>query len=119
MDFSSIVVPRRRMDGSDPKDFTDPVYDAAVKKAIRSVEETKALGWKTTTVLAPTESIADRMESLIGDLPQMKYIRHGTSFEITLTDAVEVAEPQQMNFEMTAEDLAVMGIMMEEMRFSF
>jgi len=119
MDFSSIVVPRQTRSGDpDPKDFTDPVYDAAVKKAIKSIEEMKALGWKTTTVLAPTDSIANRMESLIRDFPQLKYVRQGTSFEITLTDAVEVVEPPPQ-FEMTADDLAVLGMMMEEMNMNF
>lgn len=117
--IASISMPSRVR--KDPFDFTDPVYDAEVKKAVKTVEEAKSFGWKTATVLASSEELADRLESLMQATKQFTYTRNKCYFELTWTDApvvqgqAHVPEPVVIS----QEEMEIMGLMMQNLDFSW
>ena len=104
----------------DPYDFTDPVYDAEVKKAVKVIGEAKALGWKSATLLAPSEEIADRLESLIRVTNQFTCTRNKLYFELSWTNALpveQIVEQAPAPEELTQEEIEMLSMMMQDIDF--
>lgn len=119
IDFSKFVLPPTVVK-EDPLDFSDPEYDQAVKKAVRSVEEMKAFGWHDTCIATPSEKIADRIESLLRTIKEIKYTRNKLSFDIFWTDEIiEAEQPVPVTEPVSAEELALLEVLMQDLDFGF
>lgn len=119
IDFSTITIPLPKST-KDPFDFSDPLYDQTVKSAVRSVAEMQALGWHDTTVYAPTDEIAARLETLLHRTPGQTYTRNKRSFEIHWTDEIQSPQTEMATaFVPSPEELAYMQMLMQDMSFDF
>lgn len=119
LDFSTFRVPV--VVKEDPFDFTDPIYDKCVKDAVKSAEEMKALGWSDITITAPSEKIADRLETLLTAC-KIRYTRADRSIEFfwTKNDKIDVAKPVvQQSEPPSQEEMALLETLMQEMDFGF